>query len=269
MSFTTTFSLTIANLNPNSIGGGLAFVISPNDDAIGDAGGHLGVPTGAVAVEFDTSMDSEFKDVNGNHVGLDLGSMVSSHVADLHSVKVNLRSGEQVNSWIDYSGSTHQLNIFISYSNTKPKSPVLSITINLNKYVKEFMFVGFSGSTEGSTEVHSLQRWSFNSSFDIKPEPNPAPPTTTVNTSQPLTTQKRSKWHYLFSKIVVGVAAAAVVAATGGAVYCMRNCYCRNECNLTNTSINCCTWRRWSRRSRRLESEVSSDSTIRKNAAIV
>ncbi|KAI3734478.1 hypothetical protein L6452_13948 [Arctium lappa] len=95
VNFTTTFTFTIANLNPNSIGAGLTFVISPNDEAIGDAGGHMGVPTGAVAVEFDTSMGVEFEDVNGNHVGLDLDSMVSSHVVDLHSVKVNLRSGEQ------------------------------------------------------------------------------------------------------------------------------------------------------------------------------
>ncbi|KAJ9554914.1 hypothetical protein OSB04_009528 [Centaurea solstitialis] len=269
-SFTTTFSFSIANLNPNSIGGGLAFVISPNDEAIGDAGGHLGVPTGAIAVEFDTSMDGEFKDVNGNHVGLDLGSMVSSYVKDLHSIKVNLRSGEQVNVWIDYSGLSNQLNISISYSNKKPKSPVLSITVGLNKYVKEFMFVGFSASTQGSTEVHSLQKWSFNSSFDAKPEPNSPPPTTTVTLPLPPPTspiEKQSKGNYVVSKIIVGVASAAVVAAIGGGLYCIRSCYCGNECNVNNPSINCCICGR--RRRRTMDSQVSSGSPIRKNAAAV
>lgn len=86
-SFTTFFSFSITNLNPSSIGGGLAFIISPDDDSNGAAGGFIGLSQGSnpgfVAVEFDTLMDVEFKDINGNHVGLDLGSMVSTHVSDL------------------------------------------------------------------------------------------------------------------------------------------------------------------------------------------
>ncbi|CAI9289581.1 unnamed protein product [Lactuca saligna] len=239
-SFSSYFSFSIVNLNPGSIGGGLAFVISPNDEDVGDAGAYLGVPTGAVAVEFDTLMDVEFKDVNGNHVGLDLDSMVSSQVADLDSVEVNLRSGTQVNSWIDYSSSTQQLNISISYSNTKPKSPLLSITTNLNRYVNEFMFVGFSGSTQGSTEVHSIEWWSFTSSFDdqdtiTKPSPNPPPTATFMNpTANPVnspppsmppttadsnttstaavTTQKQSKCHNQLCKQNAGAVAGVVTA---------------------------------------------------------
>ncbi|CAI9289809.1 unnamed protein product [Lactuca saligna] len=185
-SFSTYFSFSIVNLNPGSIRGGLAFVVSSNDEDVDDVDAYLGIPTGAVAVEFDTLMDVEFKDVNGNHVGLDLDSMVSSQVADLDSIEVNLRSGTQVNSWIDYSSSTQQLNISISYSNTKPKSPLLSITTNLNRYVNEFMFVGFFGLTQGSTEVHSIEWWSFTSSFDdqgtiTKPSLNPPPTTTFMN----------------------------------------------------------------------------------------
>ncbi|KAI3687913.1 hypothetical protein L1987_81616 [Smallanthus sonchifolius] len=204
--FITYFSFSVQNLNPDSIGGGLAFVISPDDEAVGDAGGFLGIPAGAVAVEFDTLMDFEFKDVNGNHVGLDLDSMVSTQVADLDLVNVNLRSGNLVNSWVEYSGSTQQLNISISYSNTKPKSPVLSFTANLNQYVNEFMFVGFAGSTQGSTEVHSVEWWSFTSSFDepdVKPCPNSPPPppltatfmnptATTVNSTPPSMAPTRS-----------------------------------------------------------------------------
>nr|XP_043623585.1 L-type lectin-domain containing receptor kinase VIII.2-like [Erigeron canadensis] len=148
-SFATHFSFSILDLNPNSIGGGFAFVISPDDISIGSAGGYLGIPTGSVSIEFDTAKDAEFKDFNGNHVGLDINSVVSLHVADLDSVNVSLKSGELIHSWVDYSGSNHELKVFLSYSKTKPVSPILSVTIDLSQYVNESMYVGFSGQPRG------------------------------------------------------------------------------------------------------------------------
>ncbi|XVF07943.1 hypothetical protein REPUB_Repub06bG0182700 [Reevesia pubescens] len=171
-SFSTFFSFSITNLNPSSIGGGLAFVISPDGDFVGAAGGSLGLlddkgqALGFVAVEFDTLMDVEFKDINGNHVGLDLNSVVSSQVGDLGALDIDLKSGNLVNSWIEYDASVGVFNISISYSNLKPKEPMLSISLNLDQYVNDFMYVGFSGSTQGSTEVHSIEWWSFSSSFE-------------------------------------------------------------------------------------------------------
>ncbi|KAK9068483.1 hypothetical protein SSX86_012597 [Deinandra increscens subsp. villosa] len=231
-SFTTFFSFSISNLNPDSIGGGLAFLISPEDETIGNSGGYLGIPAGAIAVEFDTLMDVEFNDINGNHLGVDIDSMVSTQIADLDSVNVDLRSGDQVNSWVEFNGSTRQLNVSVSYSNIKPTSPVLSVLIDLNKYVNEFMFVGFSGSTQGSTEVHSVEWWTFTSSFDDA-SPHPPPPAATatftnpaadsVNSSPPpsiaptestRSTRKRSKCKNRFCK---EGAAAAVGVVTAGA----------------------------------------------------
>ncbi|KAI3738332.1 hypothetical protein L2E82_28361 [Cichorium intybus] len=228
-SFTTFFSFSVTNLNPGSIGGGLAFVISPTDEDTGDAGGYLGIPTGAIAVEFDTLMDVEFKDVNGNHLGVDLNSMVSADVADLDSVNIDLRSGDQINSWVEYNGSTQKLNISISYSNIKPSSPVLSIPIDLNKYVNEFMYIGFTGSTQGSTEVHSVEWWTFTSSFDDAPPPptatitNPAAdsvkspppsiaPTESNSTSTHHSTQKKSKCNNQLCKEGAGAVVGVVTA---------------------------------------------------------
>ncbi|CAN0926853.1 L-type lectin-domain containing receptor kinase VIII.1 [Linum grandiflorum] len=171
-SFSTFFSFTVTDLNPSSIGGGLAFLISPVPDAIGAAGGCLGLfsadglAAGFVAVEFDTLMDVEFKDINGNHVGLDLNSMVSSQVGDLEAVDIDLKSGDLVNAWIDYDGSARVLNVSVSYSSQKPKEPLLSASLDLDPYVSDFMYVGFSGSTQGSTEIHSIDWWSFSSLFD-------------------------------------------------------------------------------------------------------
>ncbi|XP_058110201.1 L-type lectin-domain containing receptor kinase VIII.1 [Magnolia sinica] len=180
-SFSTSFSFSVTNLNPSSIGGGLAFIISSDDQSIGDAGGYLGLvnETGAdssvIAVEFDTLMDVQFKDINGNHVGLDLNSLVSTQVADLDGVGVDLKSGNLVNAWIDYDGTNQILNVSVSYSNIRPPSPLLSINLDLDSFVDDLMFVGFSGSTQGSTEIHSLEWWSFSSSMSGLPSSMPAP----------------------------------------------------------------------------------------------
>ncbi|KAL4341447.1 hypothetical protein GQ457_08G020140 [Hibiscus cannabinus] len=184
-SFSTFFSFSITNLNPSSIGGGLAFVISPDSEFVGAAGGSLGLldekgqGLGFVAVEFDTLMDVELKDINGNHVGLDLNSVVSSQVGDLGGLDIDLKSGDLVNSWIEYDGLSNDFNVSISYSNLKPKEPILSSTLNLDQYVNDFMYVGFSGSTQGSTEVHNIEWWSFSSSF-LSTASQPPPPTSTL-----------------------------------------------------------------------------------------
>ncbi|XP_071709328.1 L-type lectin-domain containing receptor kinase VIII.1-like [Rutidosis leptorrhynchoides] len=165
-SFNTSFSFSISTLNPNSIGGGLAFVITRDDEAIGDAGGNLGILPCDVCVEFDTFQDLEFDDVSGNHVGFNINSMISKKAVDLDVIGLSLRSGKVVNSWIDYSGSTKQLDVFISYGEIKPTKPVLSVTVDLYQYLENNMFVGFSGSTEGSTEIHRIISWNFTSFFD-------------------------------------------------------------------------------------------------------
>ncbi|KAL8508842.1 hypothetical protein ACS0TY_016157 [Phlomoides rotata] len=185
-SFSTFFTFSINNLNRGSIGGGLAFVVSPDDKYIGDAGAFMGIidaegaQNGVVAVEFDTLMDIEFKDINGNHVGLDVNSVISTQVGDLELAGVDLKSGDLINSWVDYSGSTQLFNVFVSYSNLKPKEPIISAIVDLNQYiVNDSVFVGFSGSTQGSTEIHTIEWWSFTSSFDETPSPNLVPPSAT------------------------------------------------------------------------------------------
>ncbi|XP_019057252.1 PREDICTED: L-type lectin-domain containing receptor kinase VIII.1 [Tarenaya hassleriana] len=186
-SFSTFFSFSVTNLNPSSIGGGLAFVIPPDADTIGFSGGSLGLAradgsgSGFVAVEFDTLMDVQFKDINGNHVGFDVDGVISSVTGDLAAVEVDLKSGNTVNSWIEYDGSGRIFNVSVSYSNLKPKSPILSFPFDLDRYVNDLMYVGFSGSTQGSTEMHSIEWWSFSSSSGSGPGSDslqPPPPAT-------------------------------------------------------------------------------------------
>ncbi|KAJ6316321.1 hypothetical protein OIU78_019580 [Salix suchowensis] len=143
-SFSTFFSFSVTNLNPSSIGGGLAFVISPESDTLGAAGGFLGL-------------------LSTNDVPESASGFVAT--ADLGAINIDLKSGDLVNAWIDYDGASQSFNISVSYSNLKPKEPLLSFSLDLDQYVDDFMYVGFSGSTQGSTEVHSIEWWSFSSSF--------------------------------------------------------------------------------------------------------
>ncbi|CAN6470847.1 unnamed protein product [Victoria cruziana] len=212
-SFSTNFAFSITNLNPSSIGAGLAFVLAPDDRTIGEPGGYLGLLSPLdppepriVAVEFDTCMDVGFADINGNHVGLDLGSLASYAVADLDPVGVDLKSGDVVNAWIDYDGRTSLLEVAISYSNLRPPDPILSVHVDLAAHLRESAFVGFSGSTQGSTETHTIQWWSFasslpsssspSSSSSLPPPPPPPPPPMNIFQAPPASSGGTSPTDY-------------------------------------------------------------------------
>ncbi|PPD95044.1 hypothetical protein GOBAR_DD07918 [Gossypium barbadense] len=167
-SFSTSFSFSISNLNPTSFGDGLTFFLSSDNLTLGSPGGYLGLvnssqptKTRFLAVEFDSKLDTEFNDPNGNHVGLDINELDSIITADALLQNIDLKSGNLITAWIDYKNDLRVLNVFLSYSTVKPPTPLLSLEIDLSHYLKDDMFVGFSASTEGSTEVHLIYNWSF------------------------------------------------------------------------------------------------------------
>ncbi|XWS11363.1 hypothetical protein CRYUN_Cryun38cG0077600 [Craigia yunnanensis] len=167
-SFSTTFSFSINNVNPSSYGDGLTFFLSPDKQTLGSPGGYLGLVNSSalnknkfIAIEFDTKLDTQFNDLNENHVGLDINELNSIKTADALLQEIDLKSGDLITVWIDYKNDLRVLNVFLSYSTLKPPKPLLSVDIDLSVYLKEDMFVGFSGSTEGSTEVHLIESWSF------------------------------------------------------------------------------------------------------------
>ncbi|CAL1384746.1 unnamed protein product [Linum trigynum] len=170
-SFSTRFTFSIGNVNPSSFGDGLAFFLSRDNDTLGSAGGYLGLVNAThlttnkfVAVEFDTRVDSQFADPSENHVGLDIDSLISVETADPLSQGIDLKSGEQITAWVDYDHVAKILDVFLSFSiSPKPETPLLSVDdVDLSEYLRGNVYVGFSGSTEGSTELHSIHSWSFN-----------------------------------------------------------------------------------------------------------
>ncbi|KAJ1259011.1 hypothetical protein BS78_10G120600 [Paspalum vaginatum] len=202
-SFAARFSFIIANPNAGAAGGdGVAFFISPARATLGATGGYLGVfnssaapknGSAIVAVEFDTMANPEFADPSDNHVALDLGSPVSVAAADLAASGIDLRSGNLTTAWIDYRSADRRLEVFLSYAAAaKPKRPVLSVAVDLSAYLKEAMYVGFSASTEGSTQQHTIKEWTFrtfgfpstaNSSFESNATSNSSEQAEPVSTA--------------------------------------------------------------------------------------
>ncbi|KAI9174223.1 hypothetical protein LWI28_014038 [Acer negundo] len=100
-SFQTTFSFQFTTNKSSSPGNnGMAFVIVPDEFTVGRPGPWLGIVNDAcshykvVAIEFDSSHDPKFGDPNDDHVGINLGSVVSFKTANISS-----SSESETNSW--------------------------------------------------------------------------------------------------------------------------------------------------------------------------
>ena len=162
VSFSTQFAFTIVPEFPVLGGHGFAFVVAPDPRMpgalpsqylgllsaadVGNATNHL------FAVEFDTVQDFEFDDVNGNHVGVNLNSLISN--ASAKADPLNLKAGDTT-AWIDYDGAAGLLNVSIANGTAlKPAAPLISFRVDLSGVFREQMYVGFSAST-GSTPART------------------------------------------------------------------------------------------------------------------
>ncbi|XVF76749.1 hypothetical protein PTKIN_Ptkin13bG0291500 [Pterospermum kingtungense] len=221
-SFSTYFSFSISH----GKGDGLAFVMIPsslNVNVLGNSsfGISLGLDkskSGIVAVEFDTFKDAKYGDLNENHLGIDVGSLVSVKVRNLSSVNLLLNNGEKLHSWIDYEASSKRLEIRLSQSSsTRPDDPLLSYSTDLSKlWNDEEVFVGLSSSNGNSSQTCFIHSWSF------KPRqvPNwmhsqPLDPEAIAKNPKPLTTAHKSSncfWR-LLAVFFFGGACGALTAS--------------------------------------------------------
>ncbi|KAG2241992.1 hypothetical protein Bca52824_096165 [Brassica carinata] len=167
-SFSCRFSFTIIASPSCPFGDGFAFLITSNADSFAFSNGFLGLPDPGVdphgsfiAVEFDTSFDPIHGDINDNHVGIDVNSIVSVASVDAISRGIDLKSGREMMVWIEYSDVLKLIRVWVGYSRVKPKSPVLSARIDLAGKFKEYMHVGFSASNALGSAFHIVERWKF------------------------------------------------------------------------------------------------------------
>lgn len=178
-SFSTTFVLSIVPQYPTLGGHGMAFVLAPfkglqgasprqylglfNASSNGKASNHV------FAVEFDTDKDFEFQDINDNHVGIDINSLISNMSAPAGyktsngTVQVfDLKSQRSIQCWIDFDGAESLLNVSIVPAGMpKPDRPLISFHVNLSGVLLDKMYAGFSAATGLLSSAHRVLGWSF------------------------------------------------------------------------------------------------------------
>ncbi|VVA94733.1 unnamed protein product [Arabis nemorensis] len=178
-SFSTTFVFAIEFHNGTFGGYGIAFVICPtrglpltfplsylglfNLTNLGDPKNHI------VAIELDTTYDESLGDINANHVGIDINTLVSDKVASASYFKddgtirnLTLSSGDLMQVWIEYDNKLKQLNVTLHpLFVPKPKTPLLSLQKDLSPYFLEYMYIGFTSATGSLTASHYILDWKF------------------------------------------------------------------------------------------------------------
>ncbi|KAH0632824.1 hypothetical protein KY284_035610 [Solanum tuberosum] len=180
-SFSTYFVFAIVPLEKTSGGFGFAFTLSPSPGFPGAQGDHfLGVLNNTnnrkdtnhiFMVEFDTvDGHDEGVDTDGNHIGININSMMSiaSQPANYYvngtsrTEEVHLQNGESIQAWIDYDGMSKVVNVTISPRTVpKPIRPLISEVVDLSPVLNQTMYAGFSAATGDKASSHYILGWSF------------------------------------------------------------------------------------------------------------
>eukprot|EP01018_Ginkgo_biloba_P000232 Gb_23139 [translate_table: standard] len=180
LSFSTTFVFSIVNPPPGLGGHGLSFIMTPYKSLMGALPReYLGLLNSSTsdgrdsnhlfAVEFHTSIASEFSDINDNHVGVDINSLKSLNSTTAGNwtgkqfQELSLKSGKNIQAWIEYDHLLKQLNVTITLAGSpRPVWPLISLpNLDLSTVLQEKMYVGFCAATGTLVEDHYILAWSF------------------------------------------------------------------------------------------------------------
>ncbi|GMJ05965.1 L-type lectin receptor kinase S.1 [Hibiscus trionum] len=179
-SFSTSFVFSVLPEISTSPGFGLCFVLSNSTSPPGAlASQYFGIFTNAttptadplLAIEFDTGQNPEFNDPDGNHIGIDLNTIISTQTAPAQYfnssngsfVPFNMRTGQNVHAWIDFDGLNFEINVTVAPVGVpKPSRPTLNYKDPvIANYVASEMFVGFSASKTQWVEAQRILAWSL------------------------------------------------------------------------------------------------------------
>ncbi|KAL9277790.1 hypothetical protein ACSQ67_024985 [Phaseolus vulgaris] len=180
--FATSFIFSIAPFKDLLPGHGFVFILSPSAGTTGvSSAQHLGLfnftnngdPNNHVfGIEFDVFNNQEFNDIDDNHVGVDINSLVSftSRAAGFWGGKggdkfedLKLNNGENYQVWIEYLDSRVNVTMALAGQN-RPKKPLISELVDLSEVLLDEMYVGFCGATGQLVESHKILAWSFSNS---------------------------------------------------------------------------------------------------------
>jgi serine/threonine protein kinase len=190
--FTTHFSFVIDSQNKTNYGDGIAFFLAPNGSTIPNPvtkGGAMGLARDYqslnstentfVAVEFD--IYSNAWDPPGEHVGIDIKSMLSVANVSWQGSRISIMEGRINEARISYNSSSHNLSVlFTGLINNATVWQSLSYIVDLRDHLPEWITFGFSAATGNASAVHTIYTWDFSSSLEDttvegSPSPNSAP----------------------------------------------------------------------------------------------
>uniref|UniRef100_A0ACD5WMU0 Uncharacterized protein n=1 Tax=Avena sativa TaxID=4498 RepID=A0ACD5WMU0_AVESA len=144
-----------------------------NTENQGNSSNHI------FAVELDTLLNSELRDIDANHVGIDINSVISnqSHTAGFYDDStgffntLNLTDGEGTLAWVDYDRESARINVWMAPRSmtTRPARPLISAVYNLSSVLTEAAYLGFASGSGKDDTRHYILGWSFGMN-------RPAPP---------------------------------------------------------------------------------------------
>ncbi len=154
---------------------GLVFVLQSNDNnVLGSAGGGLGLDnTGStfLAIELDSNANGSFDEgiVLASHIGINTnvaGSVERKGIPRFNGNAIfpnNPGPGVNLISlWVDYSGETNQLDVYMSTDGAKPAEATISTSaINVAELFggATELFAGWTSATSGATNAHDVLDW--------------------------------------------------------------------------------------------------------------
>ncbi|PWZ05003.1 L-type lectin-domain containing receptor kinase IV.2 [Zea mays] len=179
-SFSVTFIFSILSAYPDKSADGMTFLVTTNknfsdafpaqylgllnDQNNGNPNNHI------FAVELDTIQNSEFEDINDNHIGININGLhsVQSQGAGFYDDKngmfknMSLISREVMQVWVEYDGWTTQIDVTLGpIKMAKPNRPLVSAIYNLSTVLTDTSYIGFSSSTGVINSRYCLLGWSF------------------------------------------------------------------------------------------------------------
>jgi serine/threonine protein kinase len=158
---------------------GLTFLVAPSKNFSAIAVQYLGLFSGSnngnttnhmFAVELDTWQNSEFKDINNNHVGIDINGLASVqsspagfyHDQDGSFENLTLSSQEAMQVWVEYDRDKTRIDVTLApLAMVKPRRPTVSAIQNLSDVLTDVAYIGFSSSTGKIHTQHYVLGWSF------------------------------------------------------------------------------------------------------------
>ncbi|XVF68833.1 hypothetical protein PTKIN_Ptkin11bG0032800 [Pterospermum kingtungense] len=233
LSFSTCFVIAMVPEWNVTSGHGIAFVISSSTDfSHANASQYLGLfnttnngnsSNHIFAVEFDTILSIDMDDIDDNHVGIDVNSLISIQSAtatyfsneEKKNITLELISGLPIQVWVDYNDVQKLLNVTLAPTTSpKPYQPLLTAPVNLSDILLDTMYVGFSAATGSIASNHYVLGWSFNRSgqaqgLDISDLPEL--PTSTVSEIPKLVKSRIEP--SLLSMIIAAVILVVIITA--------------------------------------------------------